>query len=83
MRYPRGLPGVLVECDPSIKAILLKIDQEAGHAFIIEDLDESTLVVKEQKLAEFKHQLNMMLRKTSMQEKEEDSSGEDEGDAGI
>ncbi|KAF8252372.1 hypothetical protein K440DRAFT_633662 [Wilcoxina mikolae CBS 423.85] len=79
---PRINKGVLVECDPSIKAILLKIDQEAGHAFIIEDLDESRLVVKEQKLVEFKHQLNMMLRKTSMQEREEDSSG-DEGDAGM
>ncbi|KAA8892979.1 TFIIH subunit TTDA/Tfb5 [Sphaerosporella brunnea] len=77
---PRVNKGVLVECDPSIKAILLKIDQDAGHAYIIEDLDESTLVVKEQKLADLKHQLDAVLRKTSMQEREEESSGDDDGD---
>jgi hypothetical protein len=35
-----------VECDPSIKSIIVKIDSE-DHAFIIEELDDQTLVVKE------------------------------------
>lgn len=48
--------GVLVECDPSIKAIILKIDSKF-HDIVIEDLDDSTLMVKESKLAELKAKL--------------------------
>jgi TFIIH basal transcription factor complex TTD-A subunit len=46
-----------VDCDPSIKAIILKIDA-ALHDFIIEDLDEQTLVVKESKLKELQQRLD-------------------------
>lgn len=48
--------GVLVECDPSIKAIILKIDQET-HEYIVEDLDDQTLVVKESQLGRLKARL--------------------------
>jgi len=48
--------GVLVECDPSIKAIILKIDQDK-HDFIVEDLDDQTLVVKESQLQKLKARL--------------------------
>ncbi len=49
-------PGVLVECDPSIKAIILKIDQDK-HDFIVEDLDDQTLVIKESQLQRLKNRL--------------------------
>ncbi|KAL7275557.1 hypothetical protein RUND412_001483 [Rhizina undulata] len=88
---PRAIKGVLVECDPSIKAIILKIDEDSHHAFIIEsanetnpcsggqDLDENTLMVKEAKLAELKDKLEKILEKTQMQEKEEESDPEQPG----
>ena len=41
--------GVLVQCDPSIKAILVKIDAEHKNEFIIEDIDDETLLVRDQK----------------------------------
>ena len=50
------LAGVLVECDPSIKAIILKIDQEK-HDYIVEDLDDQTLVIKESQLQRLKVRL--------------------------
>lgn len=37
---------MLIECDPSIKSIIVNIDSE-NHDFIIEDLDEERVVVKE------------------------------------
>ena len=40
---------MLVECDPSIKSIIVKIDSE-DHSFIVEELDDQTLVVKENML---------------------------------
>ncbi|MCJ1358727.1 MAG: TFIIH complex subunit tfb5 [Icmadophila ericetorum] len=60
---PKAIKGVLVECDPSIKAIILKIDQER-HDYIIEDLDDQTLVVKESMLASLKLRLDEELANT-------------------
>jgi TFIIH basal transcription factor complex TTD-A subunit len=54
--FPLKSTGVLVECDESIRAIILKIDA-VNHDFIIEDLDDHNLVVKETKLPELKRQL--------------------------
>jgi len=50
-------PGVLVECDASIKAIIVKIDS-ARHDYIIEELDDGTLVIKENMLKQLKLQLD-------------------------
>ena len=45
-----------MECDPSIKSIIVKIDSE-DHAFIVEELDDQTLVVKENMLTTLKMRL--------------------------
>ncbi|KAG0639055.1 TFIIH subunit TTDA/Tfb5 [Tuber brumale] len=76
---PRAVKGVLVECDPSIKAIILKIDKDSGHGYIVEDLDDETLVVKEPKLAELKLRLEKILERTQMLEKDEESDPENPG----
>lgn len=52
---------MLVECDPSIKSIIVNIDS-ANHDFIIEDLDEQRVVVKENMLAELKRKLDDVCR---------------------
>lgn len=49
-----------MQCDPSIKAIIKKIDEER-HDFIIEDLDDETLVVKQEKMKELKEKLDQVL----------------------
>jgi TFIIH basal transcription factor complex TTD-A subunit len=49
-------PGVLIECDPSIKSIIVNIDS-ANHDYIIEDLDEERVVVKETMVAALKLKL--------------------------
>lgn len=51
------LEGILVQCDESIKTIIVKIDSEYND-FIIEDLDDETLVIKAEKLPELKRRLN-------------------------
>jgi TFIIH basal transcription factor complex TTD-A subunit len=47
----------LVECDPSIKAILIKIDTEHNHDFIVEDIDDEHVLVKNMKQDELKRLL--------------------------
>ncbi|KAL6712746.1 TFIIH complex subunit tfb5 [Lecanora helva] len=64
--------GVLVECDPSIKAIILKIDQEK-HDYIVEDLDDQTLVIKETQLQRLKARLAEELANTQQMPEDEDT----------
>lgn len=49
--------GVLVQCDASIKAIIVRINSER-HDYVIEELDEETVIVHENKLADLKERLN-------------------------
>ncbi|KAI1006499.1 hypothetical protein K3495_g1721 [Podosphaera aphanis] len=62
---PRAIRGVLVECDPSIKAIIVKIDS-TSHAYIVEELDDQTLVIKENMLGQLKRQLDEILKETQV-----------------
>ncbi|KAF2096561.1 hypothetical protein NA57DRAFT_78166 [Rhizodiscina lignyota] len=66
------LPGVLIQCDASIKAIINKIDSQY-HEFILEDLDDEAVIIKESKLAELKIKLKEALKDT-VREAEESGS---------
>ena len=55
----KAVKGVLVQCDPSIKAIILKADA-AKNEYIVEDLDDQTLVVKENQLKALKAYLDQV-----------------------
>lgn len=48
---------MLVECEPAIKSILVHIDSTHHHEFIIEDLDDTHLFVKEAMLQVLKSKL--------------------------
>lgn len=50
--------GVLVECDASIKAIIVNIDRENGNKFIIEDIDDEHVLIQASKHEELKSELN-------------------------
>lgn len=50
--------GVLVECDASIKAIIVNIDREFGNKFIIEDIDDEHVLIQASKHEELKSELN-------------------------
>jgi TFIIH basal transcription factor complex TTD-A subunit len=49
--------GVLVQCDESIKAIIEKLDKENNNAYILESLDDQTMLVASGKINELKAQL--------------------------
>lgn len=50
-------PGVLIECDASIKSIIVNINSERND-YIIEDLDDTHLVIIEEKLPDLKERLD-------------------------
>ncbi|KKK14414.1 hypothetical protein P175DRAFT_0531078 [Aspergillus ochraceoroseus IBT 24754] len=70
---PRAVRGVLIECDPSVKAIILKYDEER-HDYIVEDLDDDRhLVIKESQLQNLKARLGRELDEKVMQPEESES----------
>ncbi|CZR52963.1 related to RNA polymerase II transcription factor B subunit 5 [Phialocephala subalpina] len=69
---PRAIRGVLIECDPSIKSIIVAIDNESDHAYVVEELDDQTLVVKENMLTSLKMKLDDKLKDTQIQPDESD-----------
>jgi len=64
--------GVLVKCDASIKAIIIKIDSDRND-IIVEDLDEEHLLIKSDKLAELKQRLSETLKATLREPETSDS----------
>ncbi|KAB8266856.1 transcription factor TFIIH complex subunit Tfb5-domain-containing protein [Aspergillus minisclerotigenes] len=70
---PLYFAGVLIECDPSVKAIILKYDEER-HDYIVEDLDDDRhLVIKESQLQNLKIRLGRELDEKVMQPDESES----------
>jgi TFIIH basal transcription factor complex TTD-A subunit len=61
---PRHL-GVLVECDPSIKAIIVKINKD-DNEYIVEDLDDQHLVIKESMVNQLKAALDKVGHPSSL-----------------
>lgn len=55
----QNITGVLIECDPSIKAIIEQIDSERND-FIYENLSDELVVIKESKLDELKIKLEQV-----------------------
>ncbi|KAK5164880.1 TFIIH complex subunit tfb5 [Saxophila tyrrhenica] len=72
---PRAVGGVLVECDPSIKAIISRINEQHNHDIIIEDIDDEHVLIKKDKHEELKALLKDALRDT-VKEAEETSESE-------
>lgn len=65
--------GVLVECDASIKSIIVNIDNEYNNEFVIEVLDDQHIVVKETMVQALKQKLDDRLRNTTQREEEVES----------
>ncbi|CCF57244.1 hypothetical protein KAFR_0C02510 [Kazachstania africana CBS 2517] len=58
----RARRGVLLQCDPSIKALITQIDAKRSDV-ILEELDDTHLLVDPTKVDFVKHELNRLLSK--------------------
>lgn len=54
--------GVLVKCDPSIKALIIQIDSVTPGT-VLEELDDTHLLIQQDKVDTVKNELNKMLSK--------------------
>ncbi|KAF2726225.1 hypothetical protein K431DRAFT_299321 [Polychaeton citri CBS 116435] len=69
---PTATAGVLVKCDPSIRAILMKIDNAHQNQIISEEVDDDHLLIKNAKFDELK-----ILLKQANTVREPEESGSD------
>jgi Transcription factor TFIIH complex subunit Tfb5 len=51
---PKAVKGALLQCDPPQMAVLKSIDQKAGNIYIIEEIDDRTCLVGENRVDEIK-----------------------------
>ncbi|KAK9243007.1 TFIIH subunit TTDA/Tfb5 [Lipomyces tetrasporus] len=68
---PRAIKGVLVECDPSIKALILSIDSKS-HNIVLADLDDEHLLIDVPMLEHVKRQLDSQLAENTFKPAELD-----------
>ncbi|CAK9436892.1 uncharacterized protein LODBEIA_P14140 [Lodderomyces beijingensis] len=54
--------GVLVKCDPSIKALIIQIDS-VTPGIILEELDDTHLLIQQDRIDIVKSELNKLLSK--------------------
>ncbi|ETN38041.1 uncharacterized protein HMPREF1541_07664 [Cyphellophora europaea CBS 101466] len=58
---PRAIKGALLQCDPPQMAMVRKIDKENNNAYIIEEIDDETCLVKENKVEEIKARVKFLM----------------------
>ena len=58
---PKAQKGALLQCDPPQMAMVRKIDRESGHAYILEEIDDKTCLVKDNKVEEIKAKVKELM----------------------
>ncbi|CAC22107.1 transcription factor TFIIH complex subunit Tfb5 [Schizosaccharomyces pombe] len=67
---PRAQKGLLlVECDPTVKQLILNMDEQSP-GIVIEEIDEERLLVNESRLEQVKAELERRLEENTYQVEE-------------
>jgi len=75
---PKAVKGALLQCDPPQMAMVRKLDKESDHAYIIEEIDDRTCLVKENMVAEIKRRVKeIMDAAMGLDEDEDDDKDSD------
>lgn len=70
----KAVGGVLVQCDPLIKALIMDIDRNAASV-VVEDLDDTHVVLHAAQVGYVKSELNRLLSKNVYNPMEDDDMG--------
>lgn len=58
---PKAVKGSLIQCDPPQMAMILEIDKDSNHSYVIEQINDTTCVVKENKVDELKRRVKQRM----------------------
>lgn len=58
---PKAVKGVLLQCDPPQMAMILKLNRESNNAYVVEEIDDRTCLVKETRVEELKARVKSIM----------------------
>lgn len=58
---PKAVKGVLLQCDPPQMAMILKLNRESNNAYVLEEIDDRTCLVKESRVEELKDRVKSIM----------------------
>lgn len=58
---PKAVKGVLLICDPPQMAMIIKLNKESNGGYVIEEIDERTCLVKENRVDELKRNVKLLM----------------------
>jgi TFIIH basal transcription factor complex TTD-A subunit len=61
VKMPKAVKGALLQCDPPQMVMVRKMDKESDHAYIIEEIDDRTCLVKENMVDEIKRRVKEIM----------------------
>ncbi|KAM0756215.1 nucleotide excision repair TFIIH subunit [Meredithblackwellia eburnea MCA 4105] len=61
----KATKGVLVTCDPAVKQILLQLDETGNERFIIQELDDTHVLISADSVERIKEDLQIELEKNN------------------
>lgn len=67
---PSAIKGTLIKCDPAIRALVVLMDN-AAHDIILEELDDTHLLIVPKKVEYVRQELNARLNKNMFNPEEE------------
>lgn len=74
---PRAVKGALLQCDPPQMAMVRKLDKDHGNAYVIEEIDDHTCLVKENTVQELKRLVKEVMDAAMGVDDEEDKEEKD------
>ncbi|KAL8283737.1 hypothetical protein RQP46_005532 [Phenoliferia psychrophenolica] len=61
----KATKGVLVTCDPAVKQILLQLDETGTERFIIQELDDTHVLISADSVERIKQDLQVQLERNN------------------
>ncbi|KAF7846018.1 hypothetical protein BT93_L5590 [Corymbia citriodora subsp. variegata] len=58
---PKAVKGVLLQCDPPQMAMILKLNRETNQEYVLEEIDERTCLVRENRVEELKSRVKQIM----------------------
>lgn len=58
---PKAVKGVLLQCDPPQMAMILKLNRESNNAYVVEEIDDRTCLIKETRVEELKARVKSIM----------------------
>ncbi|ODQ52984.1 Tbf5-domain-containing protein [Saitoella complicata NRRL Y-17804] len=72
----RATKGLLISCDPTVKTIILQMDEERGNKLIVHDLDDDHVMIDRDMLDEVRARVEKQMEENTYNLQDRPDDGE-------